>query len=235
MPKASKTLLDQAHQLLEEMIVTLKLPPGSQWSEGALSKLAGIGRTPVREAVQKLAAAHLMEIVPRHGVMVSKVNSAEQLLVLETRRELERLIATLAARRASPAERAQLPEMAAATQNAGAGGDVIGYVRSLFVGNRFLAQCSRNPYAFQAIAPLHTLSERFYYAHHVELNDLRVAGGMHADVMRAIAAADEAGAGKAADRLMDYIEEFTRALIVRDFDSRQALGGSAKKDPHPVA
>ena len=226
--KTGQTLVDQARAELEEMIVTLKLPPGSLWSEGALSELTGIGRTPVREAVQKLAAAHLMDIVPRHGILVSKVNIGEQLLVLEARRELERLISVLAARRASPDERAELPRMAGKVHDAGVAKDVMGYLRGLFEGNRFIARCSRNPYVFEAIAPLHTLSQRFYYAHHVELDDLRIAGQLHADVMLAIAAADEAGAGAAADRMMNYVEEFTRALIARNFGSR--AGGLATEE-----
>jgi DNA-binding GntR family transcriptional regulator len=218
--------VDRAHQALEEMIVTLKLAPGSLWSEGALSDLTGIGRTPVREAIHRLSAAHLMKIVPRHGVLIAEVNIAEQLLVLELRRPLERLIATLAARRASTEERNRLPAMAAAMEDAGEAGDVIGYLRSLFVANAFLAQCARNPYAAEAIAPMHILSRRFYYVHHMKLNDVRAAGRLHADVARAVAVGDEQGAAAAADRMMDYVEEFTRRLI---------MGAYAAASPGPAA
>jgi len=224
----AQTLVDRARAILEELIVTLKLPPGSLWSESALSELTGIGRTPVREAIQKLSAAHLMQIIPRHGILVSEVNIGEQMLVLEARREAERLISVLAARRASPAERAQLASMAAAVQDAGASNDVMAYLRALFASDRFIATCSRNPYVSEAIAPLHTLSQRFYYAHHVELDDLRVAGQLHARVMRAISAGDEAEAGAAADEMMNYVEKFTRELIVRNFDSRVPLGPSSR-------
>ncbi|WP_423382943.1 hypothetical protein [Burkholderia sp. LMG 32019] len=66
------------------------------------------GRTPIREAAQRLAAAHLLQIVPRHGIVISVPNIQDQILTLETRRALERLIAQRAARRASPEERAQI-------------------------------------------------------------------------------------------------------------------------------
>jgi len=229
--KLGQSLVDQARAELEEMIVTLKLPPGSLWSESTLSELTGIGRTPVREAVQKLAVAHLVDIVPRHGILICKVNIGEQLLVLEARRELERLISVLAARRATPEERAELPRMAAAVHDAGVASDVIAYLRALFASDRFIARCSRNPYVFEAIAPLHTLSQRFYYAHHVELDDLRLAGQLHADVMLAIAAGDEVAAATAADRMMDYVEEFTRVLIARNFGSLT----SASRERLPTA
>ena len=65
---AEDRLADRALRLLEEQIVTLQLPPGSIWSEAALSARIKIGRTPVREAVQRLAADHFVVIMRRHGM-----------------------------------------------------------------------------------------------------------------------------------------------------------------------
>ena len=67
-------LSDQARTRLEEMIVSLELPPGSVWSEAELSAQLGIGRTPVREALQRLENEHLVTILPRHGVQVTEIN-----------------------------------------------------------------------------------------------------------------------------------------------------------------
>lgn len=215
--KVKQSLADKAYQQLEEMIVTLKLPPGSMHSETALSDLVKIGRTPVREAARKLADAHLAEILPRHGIRISYINVQEQLLALEVRRELERLVATRAARRALPSEKMELPAMAQAMEDAGNMGDVIGYLRSLFVADQVLVKCARNAFCAEAIAPLHALSRRFYFVHHKDLNDLKIVGRHHADVARAVAAGDEIAAAKAADRMMDYVEKFTRDTITRDF------------------
>jgi DNA-binding GntR family transcriptional regulator len=98
--------------MLEELIVTLELPPGSVWSELQLSEKLGIGRTPVREALQRLQAHHLVKILPRLGAQITEINVTQQLLALEVRRVLERLIAEKAARRATPDERQQLLLMA---------------------------------------------------------------------------------------------------------------------------
>src|SRR5690606_27050827 len=73
---------DTAHRRLEEMIVTLQLPPGSHWSEEGLAERIGIGRTPVREAVKRLQADYLVSILPRHGLMITEINTHEQLLVI---------------------------------------------------------------------------------------------------------------------------------------------------------
>ena len=74
-------------------IVTLELAPGSFWSELQLSEMIGIGRTPVREALQRLQTDHLVRILPRLGAQVTEINVSQQLLLLELRRVLERLIA----------------------------------------------------------------------------------------------------------------------------------------------
>src|SRR5712692_3761946 len=95
------TLTDRAYRAIEEQIVTLKLPPGTVISEAVLSKRLRIGRTPIREAIQRLARERLMVIMPRRGIMVSEVNIRTQLRLLEVRRELERLIARGAARRSA--------------------------------------------------------------------------------------------------------------------------------------
>ena len=69
-------LADIAHSKLEELIVTLELAPGSLWSEAMLSDRIGIGRTPVREAVQRLAWERLVTIIRRHGIRISDIDPA---------------------------------------------------------------------------------------------------------------------------------------------------------------
>ena len=87
------------------MIVTLKLAPGAVLSEQALSPELGIGRTPIREALQRLASEGLVLVLPRKAIIVTETDPRKQLLVLEVRRELERLLARASAERASAAER----------------------------------------------------------------------------------------------------------------------------------
>jgi len=108
------TLTDRAYRELEERIVTLQLLPGTVLSEQALALRLKIGRTPIREALQRLARDGLVVIMPRRGIMVSEINLKLQLRLLEVRRELERLMASLAAERATPDERSEFSEIAAA-------------------------------------------------------------------------------------------------------------------------
>jgi len=102
---SAETLTERAYRALEEEIVTLRLKPSQVLSEQMLSATFKIGRTPIREALQRLAREGLVAILPRKGILVSDINPRNQLLVLEVRRELERLLSRAGAERATKAER----------------------------------------------------------------------------------------------------------------------------------
>ncbi len=167
----------------------------------------------MREALQRLETEYLVKILPRLGVQITEINVTQQLLLLEVRRVLERLIAQNAARRATPEEREQLLRMAD-TLEAMVDADVLKFLRYHYEIKRYIAQCARNPFAANAIAPSHAMSRRFYFLHYRHAHDLPVAAKHHADVIRAIALGEEARAGSAADALMDYVEQLTRATVM---------------------
>jgi len=207
------TLTDRAYRAIEEQIVTLKLAPGAVITEAMLSKRLKIGRTPIREAIQRLARERLMVIMPRRGVLISEVNIQTQRRLLEVRRELERLIARGAARRATEAERIRFATIAAGMEKAGRGNDETVFMRLDREFNLLGLQAARNEFAAGAMVLMQGLSRRFWYIHYKEAADLPLAARLHADIARAIAAADRDASGAASDRLMDYIEVFTRGTL----------------------
>src|SRR5690348_17748309 len=71
------------------MIVTLQLSPGTILSEQALAQRLKIGRTPIREALQRLARDGLVVIMPRRGIMVSEINLRLQLRLLEVQPQID--------------------------------------------------------------------------------------------------------------------------------------------------
>jgi DNA-binding GntR family transcriptional regulator len=210
-PDAS--LSERAYRRLEEMIVTLQLAPGSVVSESALSKRLGIGRTPIREALQRLARERLVVVLPRRGIMVSEINVSTQLRLLEARRELERLIARRAARRASELERTRFREIADGMAEAARKNDDIGFLRLDHEFNGLTLQAARNEFAAGAMTLMQGLSRRFWYIHHKEVADLPLTARLHAEIARAVAAGNEAAAGQASDKLIDYVEECARATV----------------------
>lgn len=210
---AAADMAAEARQRLEEMIVTLELKPGTIWSETELSERLAIGRTPVREALKRLEAEHLVEIVPRNGARITEIDVMQQLLMLEMRRELERLIARSAARRADAGERRTCLDIARHFEGM-QDIDVMDFLRYHYDAKRFLTACARNPFAASAIVPCHAMSRRFYYLHHRVMHDVPVAANLHASIFEAVALGDEARAAAASDRLMDYAEELTRRTVL---------------------
>jgi len=207
------SLSEQARARLEEMIVTLQLEPGSLWSEGELATLTGMGRTPVREALKRLEAEHLVCIVQRHGVQITEIDPVQQLYMLETRRELERLAARQAARRRSVEQARLCVELAARIRSAGRDGDVVAFMRLHRQAVAVILGAADNRFLAAALSPFHALSRRFYFQHHRHARDLVRACNHHAAMLRATAAGDSERAAKAADAVLDYVERLTRATL----------------------
>ena len=209
----AQSLTDLAYAHLEELIVTLKLRPGAAVSEAELSDLTGIGRTPIREALQRLAREKLVNILPRRGIVVCEINVGTQLKLLEVRRELERLIARSAARRATGEERARFRELARDFVKSAKSDDDVTFMRTDREFNGLCSQAAHNEFAASAMALMHSLSRRFWYLHYKQAADMPLTAKLHADIATAIAEGDEEAAARASDRLLDNIEKFTRDTV----------------------
>ncbi len=212
-----QSLSERAYTDLEELIVTLKLAPGTAVSEAALAQQLGIGRTPIREALQRLAREHLVRILPRRGNIVSAIDIQAQMRLLELRREVERLIARCAARRASVDEKKRFIALGDAIDRCAERNDAVGFMRCDRNLNDLCVAAARNEYIVVAMSAMSSLSRRFWFLHYRQAADLPLTARLHAALARAIGAGDEAGAMAASDRLIDTIEEFTRATVSADF------------------
>ena len=207
------TLTDRAYRLLEEQIATLQLPPGTVLSELALAERLKIGRTPIREALQRLARDGLVVVLRRRGIMVSEINLRTQLRLLEVRRVIERLMAKLAAERASDEECAAFAEIAEGMKKAAERSDDIEFMRLDRKLNILVSEAARNEFASRSMGLMHALSRRFWYQHYKRVADLPRAANLHAQLARAIAQRDGERAAAASDELIDYIESFARKTL----------------------
>lgn len=138
-------------------------------------------------------------------------NLTTQLRLIELRREVERLLARSAARRASPEQRRRFIAIAEGMEQAGRGNDDIGFMRLDRDFNLLVLEAARNEFAAAAMTLMHGLSRRFWYIHYRQVVDLPLAARLHAEAARAVAAGDGKAAAAAAERLIDYIEAFARA------------------------
>jgi DNA-binding GntR family transcriptional regulator len=208
-----ETLTERAYRLIEEQIVTLQLKPGDILSEQMLSAAFKIGRTPIREALQQLAREGLVTILPRKGILVSDINPRSQLLVLEVRREIERLLSRSGAERATKEQREQLRDIAQGMDRAAKANDDFSFMRLDRELNQLMIDASHNVYAARSMKQLQGLSRRFWYMHYREAADLPLCARLHANQAHAIAQGNGEAAARASDKLMDYVENFTRATV----------------------
>jgi len=198
------------------MIIRLELAPGEVVSEARLASRLDIGRTPIREALQRLARERLVQIIPRRGVIVSAIDVKAQLRLLEVRRELERLVARSAARRATPEERTRFAAIATAFDTAARKRDDRAFLRTDREFNELVLVAARNEFAAAGMALMNGLSRRFWYIHYRKAANLPETARLHAAIAAAIAAGEERRAGEALDGLLDNIEAFTRKTLSTD-------------------
>ncbi len=208
-----ESLADKAYDKLEEMIVTLQLEPGLVLAEQELGETLNIGRTPVREALHRLAREGLVLILPRKGILVTEINPGKQLLLLEVRRELERLMARTGAVRSTDAERKSFRRIAKSMRQAARNNDSMKFMRHDHELNILIARSSHNEYAIRAIQAMQGLSRRFWFFHYKQAADMPLMARLHAELAECIADGDADGAAAASDRLVDYVESFTRRTV----------------------
>jgi DNA-binding GntR family transcriptional regulator len=204
-PIEAESLTDRAYVLLEEMIATLQLAPGTPVSEAELSAQLGIGRTPVREAMQRLARERLLLVLPRRGCIVTPIRPEEEVMLIETRRAIETLVMERAARRASAAERKQFGEIAARMKTALRSHDFDAFARLDTEFNRLCIAACRNELAgsmMQVIAPL---NRRFWFTHHGRTLS-KEGVEAHIEIALALSRGDAKAALAGTERLLRYVE-----------------------------
>jgi DNA-binding GntR family transcriptional regulator len=199
--------------MLEEMIVTMDLQPGALLSESRLVEMLGLGRTPIREALQRLATEGLVEIMARRGIRVTDINIRQQLRLLEVRRALEQLNIRLSARRANHTTKEQFARIANGMSAAARDNDYKSFLHLDRDLNELIAVAADNEYSAQMLQKIHGLSRRFWHKHYLQVDDLAEVAGLHAAIAQAIADGDEEAAAAASVAHMVYIQSFTLSTL----------------------
>ena len=205
-------LAEQAYRQLEEMIVTLVLPPGAILSEATLSGLTGIGRTPIREALKRLEHQGLVTSMPRKGLIVRDMKVEDQFTLLEVLRPLDRLIAAKAAQWAMEPQREALRACAVAMAEAAGARNLHGFLQCDQACDMIIYQAARNPFAIDIVTPLYSHCRRFWCSFSRD-GDLDQVAKLHTELMTSVADGEPAKAELASDALISYLEGFTKAVL----------------------
>jgi DNA-binding GntR family transcriptional regulator len=198
-----------AYQQIKERIVSLELPPASVIDETQLMQALSLGRTPIREAVQRLAWEHLIVIVPRRGMFVADINPSDLQKIFEVRVELEGCAARLAAERATPDEVKEMNGLfvgAEAILQAGGHRELIGLDHR---AHQLVARAAHNEYLEDTLERMFTHTLRLWQVSLHKVGRLRQMIEEHRQVIAAIEAHD----GALAERVMRaHIVGFQKAF-----------------------
>lgn len=136
---------------LQEEIENGSLPPGAPLDERALAARFQVSRTPVREALQQLAARDLVRIAPRQGMSVARLSINQVRAIMESVGELEALSAKMAARRVDDVLRKALDDAIQRCQDAAVQGGAAEYAIANTFFHETIYAGSRNPYLAELI------------------------------------------------------------------------------------
>ena len=200
----------RAYHALERMIVTLELPPASTTTEKALIERLQLGRTPVREAIQRLAWEGLVEVRPRSGLVIAPLNASDWPLVIDARAGVEAVLARSASRHCTPEVADRLDDAAAGMSRAVAARDVSAFLEADKLLDEVVAGATDNLFAARVAAPLQTHSRRFWFRYQSD-DGLDRSVEHHLRLIKAILARDEWQAGREADRLMVMLRKLADA------------------------
>ena len=209
MNNSERTLCSQAYEILENMIVSREIAPGSKVTEEQLSKRTGIGRTPIREALQLLARDGLVSIRPRSASVVLEMTIERQMQLLEARGAIQEQTVRYACRRADVDQRVKMLMLARTVEDAAVIGDSALYLRISRDVHSTLCEAARNEFLERFMSSLYTLSRQFAYTYLTAgKGDLRKAASTHSAILRAVAALDEEAAVNASQQMIEFLFNF---------------------------
>ncbi len=208
-PGTRELLADRAYSELRDRIVTLRIAPGAPINEDQLGVELAMGRTPVREAIKRLALENLVTVFPRRGTFASEINITDLAHISDVRMQLEGHAAFRAAERLTDAQRAELDRLLAELADSQGSDDVEALMALDARVHRFIYRCAGNPYLEDTLARYFNLSLRIWHLVLDRLPHLFARVHEHDDVLHAIAAGD---AVRARAVLEEHIATFEREI-----------------------
>lgn len=203
-----------AYRAIERMIVTLDLAPAANVSEADIMRRVRLGRTPVREALQRLAWEGFVDVRPRAGIIVTPLNPSDWIKVIDARRGVEIVLARLAARYLTRDIASRFRDVSLAMRKAAIMGDVMAFLDADRRFDETLAAAADNAFAARLAAPLQTHSRRFWFRYQSE-RGLAAAAEAHLAALAAMIDGDEEGAALKAGDLMALLRTYAAVVATR--------------------
>jgi DNA-binding GntR family transcriptional regulator len=196
-PATSQRASDQAYDVLLEMILDLRLPPGAMVNEQQIATEIGFGRMPVREAIARLAGDRFITVMPRRGNFVTALSLEDVLDMFEAREAIECGVAHIAARRAGDEDLATLRHLIATAEKAREGDVAETYLRDDQEIHAFLVHMINNSLLQDAADRLLQHNLRFWRSYWSTRPAQHSSMLSHADLLAALEARDPVAAEQA--------------------------------------
>ncbi len=207
------SLADRAYHAIREMIVSLELRPGAVIDERQLMQQLGIGRTPTREALRRLAQERLVEVYPRRGMFVTTVEIRDLASLAEVRSVLESSAARLAAERATDDDQ----DMVSALVDELERHEELDQRELMALDERIHRQvyrCTHNQFLEASLEEYYVLALRIWYLALDQARELEQAVLDHREILEAIRDGDADRAEAAMRRHVVEFEEAMRRVLI---------------------
>jgi DNA-binding GntR family transcriptional regulator len=177
---------DRVAEDLRRLIINMELAPGSMVSESYLAQRLGCGRTPLREAIQRLAEEYLVQPVPRRGIAIAGLSVVDLVDLIEALIVIEGFAARIAAERITDADLARLQAIVDQAEAAGRKDSFASIAELDFAFHHIIARATSNRFLADTIARLHRLATRFGYIGWQRDRSAIPSLVEHGDILRAL-------------------------------------------------
>lgn len=209
----TESLAEQAYQQLRHMIVRLDFAPGDVLREDELQRELGIGRTPIREAIQRLDREHFLNVVPRQGIFVAGIEVSELSMLFETRTVLEPYAAKLAAMRGDDVLWGEMEAALDQTATTADPHELLAIDRRC---HELMWQAAGNRFLLDTLDMLYAQSDRLWHLYLADVADPGHAVDEHVAILEALRNGDsENAANLVTDHVAAFDAEIRTAVTAR--------------------
>jgi DNA-binding GntR family transcriptional regulator len=201
---------DRVEQELRHLILTLQIEPGLSVSEASLINRYGWGRTPLREAFQRLAEQSLLLVIPHHGVVVTPLSVFEFVEVMDAMAMVIGPAASLACKHLTIEELYQLEQAVEQSKNSASKSDYISVATLDYEFHRLLAAATGNRYLCHYLVHLHQVATRFNLASWKRDYSAEDSLSEHLKILEALRLHDEE---QARSSMLEHIENARKRVM----------------------
>ncbi len=216
MMSPSTSLSERAYHEIRRMIVRLDLAPGAVVREDELQSTLGLGRTPIREALQRLERDQLVTVVPRRGVFVSNLDVGDLALLYETRSILEPYAMRLAAARGTEKHWAEMSAVLEQALPHSPADELLAIDRRC---RELVWEAADNRFLTDTLDMLYAQSDRVWHLYLGDVADLHDMIAEHREILAALRAGNADRAADLIDAHMRRFDEQIRAAVRRRLES----------------